>query len=152
MLGGRLPSPGFTLLELVVVLSLLTALAGIAVLGHAALRDRLALWTAARQVAMHLNLTRLQAIRDNVDRQLVFTPASERYQPQRLQGSTFVDAGAALPLPAGTVIAACTAPEHAIRFRSRGNALQFGAITLRNRRLQQRRVIVSIAGHVRVDG
>jgi prepilin-type N-terminal cleavage/methylation domain-containing protein len=151
MLGRRRQSPGFTLLELVVVLSLLAAVGGVALLGHAAVRERLALWAAARQVAMHLNLARLQAIRENADRRLVFPPAGGEYQPQRWDSGVFVDAGAPLRLPAGTVIAACTAPEHAIRFRPRGNALQFGTVTLRNQGMQKRRVIVSIAGHVRVE-
>ena len=142
---------GFALIELAAVLGLLSILGAIAVLSHHGVRSRLALSTAARQVTLDLKRARMRAITRNVNHRIIFTAGSERYQRQQKRGSTYVDEGAAVALPPGIMVTDCSAAENAISFRPRGNAGTFGTVTLRNPFGEIRRVIVDIAGQVRVE-
>ena len=142
---------GFSLLELLVVLSLVAALSGIAVLGHAALRPRLDLSDAARQVVMDLKVARMRAAAENVNHRVVFTNGSGTYQPQRKNGSTYTNTAPPVPLPQGIVVVDCTANGSVIGFRPRGNAATFGSVTIRNPKGESRQIIVDIAGQVRVQ-
>lgn len=141
---------GFSLFELLAVLSLASILAGIGVLGHQALRPGLDLHAAARQVVMDLKVARMRAAAQRVNHRIVFTEGGASYQPQRQEGSGYTDVGAPAPLPRGIVVAECTANNNAIGFRPRGNAASFGTVTLRNANGDTRQVVVDIAGHVRV--
>jgi prepilin-type N-terminal cleavage/methylation domain-containing protein len=140
----------FSLLELIIVLSLLSILAAIGVLGHRALRPRLNLGLAARQVVMDLRMARMHAVTDHVNYRVVFLSGSRTYQAQRKSGREYGDYGLPVPLPEYTVIADCTARDHSIAFVPRGNAGTFGTITIRNTMNEVRHVTVNIAGRVRV--
>ncbi len=148
---GRRTAAGFTLLELVATLALLAILSALAILDHHAVRSRLQLGAAARQVTLDLKLMRLRAITRNVNHRLVFTTGSAYYQRQHKRGSSYTDDGPAVTLPRGIVITDCTAANDAISFRPRGNAGSFGTVTLQNASGEVRRVIVDIAGQVRVE-
>ena len=63
--GPMADTRGFSILELVVTLSLASILAGISVLSHNALRPRLNLGMATRQVVMDLQVTRMRAVAHN---------------------------------------------------------------------------------------
>jgi prepilin-type N-terminal cleavage/methylation domain-containing protein len=141
---------GFSLLELIIVLSLMSILAGIGVLEHHALRSRLDLGRAARQVLMDLRMTRMRAATDHVNYRLVFPSDSRTYQAQRKSGGEYKDAGVPVSLPAGIVIVDCTARDHSISFVPRGNAGSFGTITVGNVQGEVRHVAVDIAGQARV--
>jgi len=144
-------SRGFSLIEMLVVLAITVILAGIAVLSHAAVRAGLDLSLASRQVVMDLKLTRMHAVARNVNYRVVFASNTAHYQLQHKRGAAYVDDGTAVSLPAGIVIADCTANNDAIAFRPRGNAASFGTVTLRDRSGDTRRVIVDIAGRIRVQ-
>ena len=147
------PQPaGFTLLELMIVLSLVSIITGIGALSHRAMRPGLELSAATRQVVMDLKLARMRAATQGVGHRIVFPDGGVRYQPQR-QGSngSYTDAGTSVPLPQGIQIADCSANSDAIGFRPRGNAASFGTVTLRNSRGDVRQVIVNINGQVRVQ-
>ena len=141
---------GLSLLELVIVLSLLSILAGIGVLGHQALRPRLNLGLAARQVVMDLRMARMHAVTDHVNYRVVFFNGSRTYQAQRKSGHEYSNDGLPVSLPEDTVIADCTANGHSISFVPRGNAGSFGTITIRNTMNEVRHVSVNITGRVRV--
>jgi prepilin-type N-terminal cleavage/methylation domain-containing protein len=141
---------GFSLLELIIALSLMSILAAIGVLEHHALRSRLNLSRAARQVLMDLRITRMRAVTDHVNYRIVFPSDSPTYQAQRKSGGTYRDEGVPVPLPAGIVIMNCTAGNHSISFVPRGNAGSFGTITIGNAQGEVRHVSVDIAGQVRV--
>jgi len=147
----RTPTAGFTLLELAAVLGLLAILAALAVLNHQAVRARLHLSAAARQVTLDLKLMRLRAITRHASHRLVFTAGSESYQRQHKRGDSYADDGPAVTLPRGIVVTDCSAAGDAISFRPRGNAGTFGTVTLQNARGDVRRIIVDIAGQVRVE-
>jgi prepilin-type N-terminal cleavage/methylation domain-containing protein len=141
---------GFSLLELIIVLSLISILAGIGVLEHQALRPRLNLALAARQVVMDLRMARMHAVTDHVNHRIVFPSDSRTYQAQRKSGHGYSDEGMPVFLPEGIVIADCTARDHSISFVPRGNAGSFGTIKIRNTKGEERQVSVDIAGQVRV--
>ncbi|MFN8627445.1 MAG: GspH/FimT family pseudopilin [Candidatus Binatia bacterium] len=142
---------GFTLLEMIVVLALVAILAGIAVLNHRAVRARLNLGMAARQVMMDLRQTRMRAVAQHANYRIVFAAGGESYRRQRKGTGGYQDDGGPTSLPRGILIAACTAPGDAISFVPRGNAGSFGTVTVRNEHGDARSVTVNIAGQVRVQ-
>lgn len=142
---------GLSILELVVALALASALAGVGVLSHRALRPGLDLATATRQVFMDLQVTRMRAVAQNVNHRIVFVNGSSRYQAQRQNGTTYDDEGRPVELPAGITVLDCTTRDSTISFRPRGNAATFGTVTLQNAQGSVRSVVVDIAGQVRVQ-
>ncbi len=142
---------GFSLLEALVVLALLSLLTGFSVLNHQAMRPGLDLRMAARQVVLDLRVARLHAVADNSSHRIVFPSGAGGYQQQRKRGSVYVDDGVAVRLPPGILISECTAADNGISFKPRGNAAVFGTVVLRNGNGTERRIIVDIAGQVRVQ-
>jgi len=145
-------SRGLSLLEVLVATALIAILAGFATLNHQAMRPRLDLRMAARQVVLDLRLARLRAIAENVNHRVIFLAGAANYQPQRKSGGAYADDGIPVSLPLGVLISGCTAPDNGISFKPRGNAASFGTVTLRNRDGDEQRVVVDIAGQVRVQG
>ncbi|MFQ5667201.1 MAG: GspH/FimT family pseudopilin [Candidatus Binatia bacterium] len=144
-------SSGFSLLELIVVLSLVSILAGIGVLSHQVLRPTLDLSAGTRQVVMALKIARMRAVTQNTSHRVVFTKGAGGYQLQRRGAAGYVDAGARARLPPGVVVVACSARNAAISFRPRGNPGSFGTVVMQNGQGEVRRVIVDMAGQVRVQ-
>jgi prepilin-type N-terminal cleavage/methylation domain-containing protein len=141
---------GFSILELVVALSLASILAGVGVLSHNALRPRLNLSMAVRQVVMDLQVSRMRAVAQNANHRIVFSNGSTSYRLQRQTGGAYDDYGRPVALPPGITVLDCTARDLTINFRPRGNASSFGTVTLANMAGDVRRVVVDIAGQVRV--
>jgi prepilin-type N-terminal cleavage/methylation domain-containing protein len=148
---GMAETGGFSLLELLVALSLATILAGISVLGHQAIRPSLDLSMATRQVVMDLKVARMRAVADNANHRIVFGIGSSSYQLQRKNDSSYTDDGQSAALPQGIAVIDCTAKDSAISFRPRGNAGSFGTVTIQNSHGDIRHIIVDIAGQVRVE-
>src|SRR5262245_21763695 len=142
---------GFTVLEMLVVLALAAMLAGFSVLDHQAMRPALDLRMGARQVALDLRLARRRAVAENVTYRVVFATGAGAYQQQRKTASAYVDDGVAIALPRGVQIVDCNATGNGISFKPRGNAATFGTVIIGNRSGEQRRIIVDIAGQVRVQ-
>ena len=142
---------GFSILELMVTLGLASALAGIGILSHNALRPSLDLTTATRQVVMDLQATRMRAVARNTSHRIVFSEGGSSYRLQRQSGSTYNDEGASIALPSGITILSCTAQNATISFRPRGNAGSFGTVTVRNADGNTRSIVVNITGQVRVQ-
>lgn len=143
---------GFTLLEAVVTLALVATLTAGLALVQREVAASMRLYWAGQQVSLELQRARLRSVAENTDYRVVFTVGADRFQVQRSTGGTFVASGADLVLPAGVWTASCTAPGQTVRFRPRGNAATFGTIALRNDQGDERRVVVNIAGRVRVEG
>jgi prepilin-type N-terminal cleavage/methylation domain-containing protein len=142
---------GFTLLELIVVLGLTSVLLTLGVFGYAALRERLGLAAAARQVASDLALARIRAISRNREQRLLFTPGAATYSSQERTAGGFESIGSAQSLPARVRIDDCTAPDNAVSFRPRGGAGSFGTIVLVNASGETCSVSVSITGRARIQ-
>ncbi|MGD9765806.1 MAG: prepilin-type N-terminal cleavage/methylation domain-containing protein [Candidatus Binatia bacterium] len=141
---------GFTLLELLVALTLLAALSGVAVPRARVLLQSWQLSAAARQVVMDLKLVRARAIGAGITHRLRFAVPGTAYQQERRSGSGYAAAGPPTQLPDGVQVVECTAGGGGVAFRPRGYAASFGTITLRNRAGHERRVVVDIAGRLRV--
>lgn len=142
---------GYSLLELIVVLGLMGILLTLAVFAQAAMRERLRLASAARQVATDLAVARMRAISRNREQRLLFTPGSTQYLAQERAGAGFDDAGPRRDLPTGVRIDDCTAPGDAVTFRPRGGAGSFGTVVLGASSGATRSVTVSITGRTRIQ-
>jgi len=143
---------GLTLLEMLVALSLVSALAGAATLQY---QRTLPLWelkAATRQVILDLTEARTHAISEGRPFRLVFSVPGSSYERQsRADDGSYRSDGPPVSLPPHIEIEACTALGTAISFQARGQAGTFGTITLRNSDGARRRIIVDIAGRMRVE-
>jgi type II secretory pathway pseudopilin PulG len=140
-----------TLLELLMALATMSTLVGLALLGLQRTFEDLRLNQAARQVLLNLTELRTRALTENAARRMLYRTEHDIYQRQRVVGRTHEDEGPPVPLPAGVDLVECTAFGSAVTFRPRGNATTFGTILLRNAAGTERRVVVDIAGRVRVQ-
>jgi Tfp pilus assembly protein FimT len=142
---------GRTLLDLLGALALAAIVAAAAVLNLPAAFTGWRLNAAVRQAALDLKVARTRAIAAGVNHRVRFSLAATAYQPERQDGSAYVASGPPVALPRGVFIAGCTAAGASVTFRPRGHASTFGTLTLRNEAGAQRRLIVDIAGRMRVE-
>jgi prepilin-type N-terminal cleavage/methylation domain-containing protein len=143
---------GFTLLELLVAVALVGVLAAIAVPSFQRQIERWRLGAAARQLVMDLKVARSRAIVGGAAQRVHFTVPGGSYQLERQRpGGAYAAVGSATLLPDGVRVVDCTAAGDGIGFRPRGHAITFGSVTLRNASGDERRVVVDIAGRMRVQ-
>lgn len=143
---------GLTLLEVLMAVVLLGALSAIAVPQVQPPLDRWRLSAGTRQVVMDLKLTRARAAAGGAAHRLRFSVPGTRYQLERQRpGGAYAASGPATALPDGVRIVDCTAAGDAVAFRPRGHAVTFGTIMLENAAGDRRRVVVDIAGRLRVQ-
>ena len=142
---------GLTYVELIIALGILGVLSGTAAFAYQSVAQDLRLNQAARVVMLDLTTMRSRALMENLAQRLVFTPERDSYQAQRQTSKGYQDIGAAIALPAGVDLVDCTAAGSAVTFRPRGSASTFGTVILRNVLGRELRVIVDIAGRIRVQ-
>jgi prepilin-type N-terminal cleavage/methylation domain-containing protein len=154
--------PGFTLLELLLVIAVLGILGGIVSLRMAPLLAAAHLHSGVRQIAADLQLARTKAIAQNRRFRVTFRPGPNDYvvekdeggswQPQLLHGhQADPGEGAPLTLPPGVRITAVNSGGDVI-FIPRGHV--DGGITITvgsNQGAGTRRVIINLAGRVRIE-
>lgn len=152
---NRRARSGFTVLELLCVLGVLSALLAVALPRVAAVLPRLTLDRAARQLASDLELARVLAINRNARVRAVVDLAGARYRfeteaegrfdpdgaPRVLPGGVRFDAGASTRVSSGSV---------SITFLPRGHTADNATIALAATQGLER-VIVSASGRVRVE-
>ena len=143
---------GFTLLELLIAVALLAVLGATAVPSFQRQLERWRIGAAARQVVMDLKVARGRAIVGGAAHRIHFTLPGGSYQLERQRpGGSYAATGPATLLPDGVRVVDCTAAGDGIGFRPRGHAITFGTVTLRNASGDERRVVVDIAGRMRVQ-
>lgn len=137
---------GFTLLELLVVVAILSILGAITIPIWRVLLPALALNGAARQIQSELNRIKMQAIAENATFQLAFSDTADDYTVQRV-GTTTTQQGTK-PLPDGIDIRSAIT----LGFTSRGTATPGtgGTIKLCNSKDAGTNVVLSSTGRVRV--
>jgi hypothetical protein len=114
--------------------------------------ERWRLGAAARQVVMDLKVARGRAIIGGAAHRLHFAVPGGSYQLERQRpGGAYAAISPRTLLPDGVRVVDCTASGDGIGFRPRGHAITFGTVTLRNGSGDERRVIVDIAGRMRVQ-
>lgn len=143
--------PGLTLLELLVVLGLSTALAAMAALNAPPLLAEWRLAAAARQIALDVREARLRAITEGIPQRLRFEENEGTYRRQRRRGRRYVDMGPPVELPPGIHVERCRARQSSLTFQPRGHASSFGRVSLRNRSGRRRSVVVDMVGRVRIE-
>jgi len=141
-----LRGPGFTVLELIVVMAIFSVLMAIAVPTWIVLVPTYSLSSAARQVQSELHRIKMQAIAENVTFQLAFSQMAGSYTIQRVGASTTQHG--TKPLPAGVDIRSAIT----LGFTSRGTASPGGGGTVRlcNSRSVGTNVVLSSTGRVRI--
>jgi Tfp pilus assembly protein FimT len=149
----QLASPrGASALEILTAIALCGALAGIAT---ARLVDGMSAWrldAGVRQLVLDLKVARMRAVAESADHRLRLAFPAPAYQGERREaGGAYTAVGPPTALPAGVEIVDCTARGAAVTFRPLGHASTFGTITLENDDGKQRRIVVDIAGRLRVE-
>ncbi len=142
---------GVTLVELVAAMSVAAALAGVAVFEFRDLQAEWHLSGAVRQVVLDLRMARIAAIAEARTHGLRFDTAAAAYTPESQDDDgAFTANGLPRRLPGAVRIVECTARGGAVRFRPLGNAASFGTITIEGPDTSSRRIVVDMAGRVRV--
>jgi len=104
--GSRPAAPGcsgFSLLDVVVSISLSAILLAVAVPKTADLLDSYRLASASKQIALEISRVRNQAVSQNVSIRMRFTD-STHYVVERSEGESFVQVGQVQPLPPGIAV------------------------------------------------
>lgn len=153
---------GFTLLELLLVVSVLGILSGIVSLHLAPLFSRAYLSTGARQIATDLQLVRMKAIAQNRRFRVTFRPGTHDYIVEKDEGGTWqrqvlhghyaeLSESALVALPSGVNITAVNSGGDVV-FVPRGHVDGGITITLGSAHAEgTKRVIVNLAGRVRIE-
>jgi len=142
---------GFTLLELLIAITLAGVLSAVAVPSVQRQVERWHLGAAARQVVMDLKSTRARAIAGGAAERIHFAVAGATYQLERQRpGGAYAAIAPATRLPDGVRVVDCTAAGDGVGFRPRGLAATFGTVLLRDGSGGERRVVVDIAGRMRL--
>lgn len=138
---------GFTLLELLVVVAILSILGAIAIPVWSVLLPTFALNGAARQIQSELNRIKAQAIAENTTFRLAFSAPADNYTVERIAGTTTTQQGTK-PLPEQIDVRNSIT----LGFTSRGTATPGGGGTIKlcNSDGAGTNVVLSSTGRVRV--
>jgi Tfp pilus assembly protein FimT len=140
---------GFSLVETVVAVGVLTVTAGLAAAGWQRFRDAVGLESGLRQVAADLQAARTLALASAGAVRLVFQAGAAGYVRERADDAGVFRVDATRTLPAGVRIAAINS-EGDLAFSSRGTA-ENGTLTLRGRHGVRRAVVLNQRGRVTVQ-
>jgi prepilin-type N-terminal cleavage/methylation domain-containing protein len=147
--------PGFTLLELIVALAVLSLLLAAALPRISATLPSLAVDRAAWQLVSELELARVKAINRNARTRTILELEPGRYRVEAESEGRFESEGGLRALPGGVGFdpagsTRVSGGRISITFQPRGHTTDNATIALRAG-AAQRRVVVSGAGRVRVE-
>lgn len=114
-------------------------------------RAALRLAGAARQIGSDLEQARLFAVAHQRDVRLVATGGAAEYRLEEATPDGWRGLRVA-QLPPALRVVATTAPGGVFRFTPRGSAAAFGTIVVQDDTGATRRIVVNIAGRVRISG
>lgn len=137
---------GFTLLELVVGVGLLTVVLGVSTPAFSSLRSRYVLDGASRQLAMEITKARMQAIAQNRTVRLRLTGPRTYVLEASQDGATWVGVSGPTSLPAG--IGLTSGSTGTPRFNRQGLAPSSTTISVANR-AGTKSIQTSVVGRVR---
>ena len=133
---------GFTVMEIIVTLGMASIVMGIATPAFLTWLPTLRLSSAARQVAIDLQVARMRAISQNTPYTVTFTPSTSTYS------YTGASRNVAQEYPGITISTAPSNPP--VTFSPRGTASTAGTITLSNGSATKD-IVVSSVGRVKVQ-
>ncbi|MDP3939733.1 MAG: GspH/FimT family pseudopilin [Deltaproteobacteria bacterium] len=148
---------GFTLTELMIVVSIMGLLLAVSVPAMGRFMQTWRLNGEVNQMATFLRLARTAAVSKNTDVVFVFdATAGEYYYIEDTDGNGALNAGeyasAVQTFPAGIGIDSYTIPQQWITFGSRGNTVDGGSLILRNTRDTTKRIrVFSGTGNITID-
>jgi prepilin-type N-terminal cleavage/methylation domain-containing protein len=143
---------GFTLIEVLVAISLFAVLAGVAIPNLLALNPRVQLASAANQVSGDLQLSRMRAIAQKKKFRVTFTASTGNYLVERKPDCScaacgYSAAGPQRELPKGIVVSSVNANPV---FNCVGTAGS-GTITLINSRGATKSITVDSVGRIKIQ-
>lgn len=144
-------TPGFTVLELIVALSIAFIVMGIALPAFLSWLPTLRLSSAARQVAADLQVARMKAISQNTKYRVTFVgaiPGATSYKVEKDNSGSFVAESGPFSLPDGITVSAVSATSE---FQPRGTANAASQITLQNSSNETKTVEVVVVGRVKIQ-
>lgn len=147
---------GFTLLELIVVLGLLSVVFAIALPQVSASLPGLFVDQAARTLAAELQLARVKAVSRNTRMRIIMELDRRAIRLEQDTGDGFVPEHESPPLPGGVTFdressTRVSGSRISITFQPRGNTADNATIVLLASGGIRRRVIVNSAGRVRME-
>jgi type IV fimbrial biogenesis protein FimT len=143
---------GFTLMEMMVVIAVIAAMAGVAIPGFMSLMPGMRLNGATRQVAGDLMAARMKAVKENNKFRVLFSSPSYQILDDDNNNNT-ADDGEAITTKNiqdeydGVTFTANNNPI----FHPRGTATSLPTITIYNGHGGCKKITVSIAGRVKID-
>jgi type IV fimbrial biogenesis protein FimT len=137
---------GVTLIELLVVFVVIAIGATLMVPGFGRWLPKYRLRSATRDIASTMRTAQLRAIANNLNYQVVFTPAGGTYILQRNSGGVSTDDGATETVPAGITFAT-TFPANTVVFNPNSTATP-GSVTVSNAESLRTITVLSSSGRV----
>jgi len=156
MEGGKLKrlhrdQRGFTLLELIIVMVILTIVGSIAYGAFQQMAINANLKTAARDIVSDFNLIRQRAMAENVPLSITFDAVMNSYDVPQPGGATLTKNLASY----GADIVFGSPPDFSggsvITFQPRGTTAQWGTVSLRNSRNSTATITVNSTGRANVQ-
>ncbi len=140
---------GFTLIEILVAMAIMSILAAIAIPNWSTLLPTYALNSASRQVQSELHKLKSRAVAENANFQLVFSGTT--YVIKKYSGGSYTATGESRTLPDGITLAGTSATT--LGFTSRGTSIDTTdkTVTLCNSKSAGKNVVLSDLGRIRID-
>ena len=141
---------GFTLIEIIVALTIVGILSAIAIPNWSTLLPTHALNGAARQVQSELHRLKSRAVSENAAFHLVFSTSSYTYTIEKYSGGSWTATGENKPLPEGITLASTS--DTTLGFTSRGTSSDSSDRTVKlcNIKGAGKNVVLSDIGRVRI--
>lgn len=148
---------GFSLIELIIVIGLISILSAVALFGWQAYRNNANLRTAARDIATDIANTKQKVVSEGVQYRITFSTAANNYIIERgtATGAPYVTVDTKSPTTAGagsglSITSANFSGASQVLFFSRGT-LSFGTVVLQNSKGSQATITVNQAGKTHVQ-
>lgn len=152
---------GFTLVELMAVIAIVGILAGIAIPNFFSFLPKSRLRSATRDIVSCFQEMKLRAVKENATAVIIFDLANDRYTafvdngPGAAAGNSVLDSSEAIikqeTLPSGIDMYNTSFVANTGGFTARGLPRNAGTVFIRRGNTDYRRVIVNLAGNIRIE-